>query len=822
MRYINSLFLEFIRKQLWVFIIIGFSFGYSQNLSGPTTVSANTSHTYSYTGGLHVFSWTAVGGTVTSTSRLGSVYSATVLWGSSGSGSITFNDFGLPLETLNVTITGGTGGNTSPPTNLSNENYVHTLAPRIATSNTTLLTNDEKIESVTYFDGLGRAKQSIGVRSGGNNEDIVTHVAYDQYGRVEKEYLPFAQANNGGTLLSNAQGLTNTFYTAKYPNDLGITPNPFSEKAFEASPLNRVFKQAAPGEDWAMGNGHEIEMDYQANSAGEVRRYTVGLTFANNTYTPSLDSSTGFYYTGELYKSITRDENHSGTTNKNHTTEEFKDAEGRVILKRTYNASVAHDTYYVYDDYGNLSYVLPPEVTHGATISSTELSELCYQYVYDYRNRLVEKKIPGKGWESIVYNKLDQPILTQDANLDAQNKWLFTKYDAFGRVAYTGLTNNSSSRINLQNTVNAISSQYVSKSSTQVTIAGTTIYYNNGAYPTSIHEVHTINYYDNYTFDRDGGNSETAYGVTPETNVKSLATGSKVRVLGTSDWITSVTYYDDKARPIYIYSKNSYLDTVDKIKSQLAFDGTVTETTTTHARTLFPTITTIDSFSYDHMNRLIDQQQTINSGTAEVIVENIYDELGQLESKGVGGTTAQSRLQTVDYTYNIRGWLKEINDVSSLGTDLFGFKINYNTADHGAATLFNGNISETEWKTANTDNSLKWYKYSYDALNRITSGTSHNGNYNLSGISYDKNGNISTLQRQGHINANATLFGTMDNLVYTYQNNSNKLVKVLDNGNDTYGFNDGANLTTEYTYDANGNMLTDANKGISSNIQYNH
>ncbi|WP_308694211.1 RHS repeat-associated core domain-containing protein, partial [Winogradskyella haliclonae] len=34
--------------------------------------------------------------------------------------------------------------------------------------------------------------------------------------------------------------------------------------------------------------------------------------------------------------------------------------------------------------------------------------------------------------------------------------------------------------------------------------------------------------------------------------------------------------------------------------------------------------------------------------------------------------------------------------------------------------------------------------------------------------------------------------------------------------------NDGANLTTEYTYDANGNMLTDANKGISSNIQYNH
>ncbi|WP_299118184.1 DUF6443 domain-containing protein, partial [uncultured Winogradskyella sp.] len=180
-----------------------------------------------------------------------------------------------------------------------------------------------------------RAKQSIGIRAGASCEDIVTHVAYDQYGRAEKEYLPFAQANNGGNLLLNAESLTNTFYTAKYPNDLGTTPNPFSEKDFEASPLNRVFKQAAPGEDWAMGSGHEIEMAYQTNSVGEVRRFTVDLAFANNTYTPTLElngSNGTDYAAGELYKSITKDENH--TSGNNHSTEEFKDAEGRVILKR--------------------------------------------------------------------------------------------------------------------------------------------------------------------------------------------------------------------------------------------------------------------------------------------------------------------------------------------------------------------------------------------------------------------------------------------------------------------------------------------------------
>ncbi|WP_299118108.1 RHS repeat domain-containing protein, partial [uncultured Winogradskyella sp.] len=297
----------------------------------------------------------------------------------------------------------------------------------------------------------------------------------------------------------------------------------------------------------------------------------------------------------------------------------------------------------------------------------------------------------------------------------------------------------------------------------------------------------------------------------------------KVRVLGTTEFITSVTHYDDKARPINIYSKNPYLGTVDEVKSQLAFDGTVTETTTTHSRTGFSTITTVDVFSYDHMNRLIDQQQSINSGTAEVIVENTYDELGQLESKGVGGTTAQSRLQTVDYTYNIRGWLKEINDVANLGTDLFGFKINYNEQEGAIqfADLYNGNISQTIWKTAN-DNEKRGYSYEYDDLNRIDRGIMRKGDnldvytrHHLRSVSYDKNGNIVALQRDSNVNI-------MDDLTYTYD--GNQLLSVTD-ANTTHlteGFIDGNTSGNDYTYDANGNMLRDYNKGISSNILYNH
>ncbi|TPV31126.1 RHS repeat-associated core domain-containing protein, partial [Paucihalobacter ruber] len=154
----------------------------------------------------------------------------------------------------------------------------------------------------------------------------------------------------------------------------------------------------------------------------------------------------------------------------------------------------------------------------------------------------------------------------------------------------------------------------------------------------------------------------------------------------------------------------------------------------------------------------------------------------------------------------------------------FAFKIGYN---EGTNPLYNGNISLTQWRSANTDNSLKTYSYTYDALNRIKTAIDNTGNYNLTEVHYDKNGNITNLQRQGHINGAATVFGIMDNLTYNYQANSNKLIKVADAGNTTYGFKDGTNQTIEYTYDANGNMVKDLNKGIvgpsnSNGILYNH
>lgn len=716
-------------------------------------------------------------------------------------------------------------------------------------------TNSEKIATIQYLDGLGRAIQTVGVRAGGSSQDMITHIMYDAVGRQTKEYLPYAATTNSGAYRTNALSATNSFYDAsKYEADFpGMTTstiNPYSEKFFESSPLDRVWEQTAPGKSWKVGtvidseghsDGHSIKFGYNTNSGTEVKYYIASTVMPGDVFIPSLVLS-GSYGAGELNKSVTKDENWKKTQTylNDHTTEEFKDKQGRVVLKRTYVSNAKYDTYYVYDGFGNLTYVLPPKAEANTDKpNTTELNELCYQYKYDVRNRLVEKKIPGKDWEYIVYDNLDRPVLTQDGMRRMANntslstdEWLFTKYDALGRVAYTGIYSSNSTRSSLQTTFSnkTAAQNYETKVTSGTGYWGT--YYTNGDFPSSNISILTINYYDDYNFNRAGtGTSVTAYGVSSVANPRGLQTGSRVRILGEDLFITSVNYYDGKGRPFYTFSFDDYLNTTDIVENNLDFTGKPIETKTTHKRTGKTDIVTIDLFTYDHMDRPVQQTQAINGDTTpEVIVNNTYDELGQLITKGVGGSTSQNRLQTVNYTYNVRGWLKGINNTGgsnstiSLGTgDLFGFQINYDNPSSGTA-LYNGNISQTYWKTANLDNSVKNYKYTYDALNRITSATDNTGNYNLTSIAYDKNGNIEALSRKGHTamsGSTVTAYGVMDNLVYTYETNSNKLKKVLDNANDSYGFNDGADQVTEYTYDMNANMLTDANKGIS-NVIYNH
>jgi RHS repeat-associated protein len=724
----------------------------------------------------------------------------------------------------------------------TNENYVFTRNYHKPLKNSTEITSNKDVtENITYYDGLGNPIQNIAIKASPSYKDIVTPIDYDIYGRGDKEYLPYMDID-GATAsyrkTSDAIARDINYYKLNFPVDIdNIEPNPFFQKKIENSPLNRVLLQASPGADWALNKGHNQKLEYQYNTNSEVRLYIVTLSLANNTFDPTLSLSTingGYYSSGQLYKNIIKNEN--WTSGNNNTTEEFKDKEGRTILKKTYVTSVVgnveistpHETYYVYDDYGNLTYVLPPK-TDGV-ITEPTLSALCYQYKYDTKNRLVEKKIPGKDWEYIVYDKLDRPVLTQDANLRTLKKWLFTKYDVFNRVIYTGvyIDSDNLTRILIQKEVNDNAALFETKTTNSTSIGSTTANYTNSIFPTGTLQntsidLYTINYYDDYSnIDLDGGVSSVSYGITPITNAKGLTTCLKIRVLGTTSWATNVNYYDSKGRSIYSYSKNNYLATTATVKTKLDFGGKTLETTSTHKKGIDSLITLVDTYAYDHAGRLLTQKQTINSQAQETIVSNTYNVLGQLITKGIGGKATLQRLQNINYTYNVRGWLTAINNVNAIGANLFAFQINYNKPSATGTAIFNGNISQTFWKTANPDSSVKNYNYTYDALNRLTSGVDNLNKFNET-LSYDKNGNIVKLKRLGEIVdglpllTNPNDFGVMDDLTYTYDS-GNKLTNVIDNSGHNQGFKNSSN----YTYDNNGNMLKDSGKIITTDIVYNH
>jgi RHS repeat-associated protein len=197
--------------------------------------------------------------------------------------------------------------------------------------------------------------------------------------------------------------------------------------------------------------------------------------------------------------------------------------------------------------------------------------------------------------------------------------------------------------------------------------------------------------------------------------------------------------------------------------------------------------------------------------------------------------------QSIDYRYNIRGWLTNINNsdlvddggvTNNDANDFFGFELKYNDpTSSGGTAQFNGNISESQWKIMGGQKQA--FGYMYDPLNRITSSTFSNidnpldnGKFNEKGLQYDRNGNIQYLNRNGRQDASqigVTQYGPMDQLQYTY--NGNQLTSVTDSAPNTTstegGFIDGNTNGYDYSYDANGNLTVDNNKSITG-VTYNY
>jgi len=701
------------------------------------------------------------------------------------------------------------------------------------------------LQTATYFDGLGRPTQNIAKEQSPTGQNIVTVFKYDNFGRKTIEYLPY-NSGSSDNYIHTAEADCMSFYSDG--NQTPVTTNvPYGQTIFENSPFDRVLEQSAPGEVWAsiLGSdqGHTIKYDQSTNSKNSIYDYKA---VANTSGYETL-SANGQYDHNILYITITKDEN--WTFGNAHTSHEYKNTQGQLILKRKFNGSTLHDTYYVYDQYGNLAFVIPPKALN--PVRQSDLDNLCYQYRYDRRNRMIAKKLPGVTWQFMVYDNMDRlrlsgPIISPFSD-GSQQGWHYKKYDSFGRAIITGYYNGKPVA-------------YESISELESLIAGQIIneqpygqswlhgdqnaFYTNRSFPLQSSNLLTITYYDNYRFCNPMPDFSSAIMSQPVAYNNStmkpigLVTGNWIRIIGDVNANlseSSYILYDNKDRVIRTTKKN-FLGTESHSDNRFDFNKLL-ETTTFHKRSANFGVTTCENYTYSAQDVLLSVTHKINTLALEPLASYSYDPHGRLENKNLGILNGNA-LQSIDYQYNIRGWLTKINGTSPgvpvlNQNDLFHFELYYDQPNGppnaNVKPLYNGNISGTRWMSESDGNIPRKYSYEYDALDRLLQASygyaniNNANNYNEK-LSYDKNGNITALERFGNADVPEAPH-SIDNLRYTYEGQSNKLLKIIDTTNDPLGFDDDSNGITDpvndFSYDNLGNMISDANKGITS-IRYNH
>jgi RHS repeat-associated protein len=768
------------------------------------------------------------------------------------------------------------------------------LSPQTNPNTMTGGTVQDVRQSTQYYDGLGRLVQTV-VKQGSlksstaSNVDLVIPVFYDNMGREQFKYLPFASnvvtagdVTNDGNFKTDPFQQQVAFYNAYLSGQSGeITGGlnwAYSKVNYETSPLQRVNSAFQPGTNWVGSETattpHPVKQQYVSNTGSTGDNVQI---WTCSTAAGAVPVNGQAYAAGQLFKNITISENGVQTV-------EFKDFEGKLILKQAQLAAVPGNnhsgwlnTYYIYDNLNNLRYILQPQAVQLLLTNSTWnlssipalLTELAFYTEYDLRNRPIIKRSPGAQPVYFVYDSRDRLVMQQDGNMRPLNNWLVTVYDTYNRIVKTGLLTDAT------------------PFATQLTNANSAAIQPDGSsYPSTSANftLESQNYFDNYSwmsstplsagFDASqvAANFSTSYSSYPYPRAVTLTgystlglqTGSLVNVVGAlGEYVQTTEYfasfYDDRNRVIQSQESNISGGT-DKTTHQYSFDNKELASNVSHAKgaTAHQNYTVLTSNTYDVLGRgtAIAKQITFNPASPTVTLSTKrYDELGQLQTKVLG-----NNLDQLTYEYNVRGWLLGVNrsfisntatGVAPVAGSYFGFELAYDKTGSSApgntyaAAQFNGNISGMVWKSGG-DRVGRKYDYTYDNANRLltanfnqnTSGATWDHaaiNYTVDHLQYDANGNILNMWQCGW---QITGTGTIDQLIYAYIPNTNRLQNVQDQQNQsattlgdfhyspTYRAALGGGppkpaTAVDYSYDNNGNLSADKNKDITG-ISYNY
>ncbi|MDH6354194.1 RHS repeat-associated protein [Dysgonomonas sp. PH5-45] len=648
------------------------------------------------------------------------------------------------------------------------------------------------VDQVEYMDGIGRQSQftQIGITPKGN--DLIVLKEYDSSGRDSITWLPVSLSRKGA-YLSPTSLIKNTIKAQH--NDAA----PYMKNIYENSPLGRPLQQYGPGEEWH-NNGKSSKIAYLFNTSIfrlHCCKFTIGTS--NNI------TKVGVYPEAEL--SIVEIKNEDG-----NGIYEFRNMIGQTILTRQINDDGNYDTYYVYDDKGNLRYVLPPLLSDGIAAgetvydTSTKMKQYAYIYKYDARGRCSEKKLPGCDWEYYIYDKADQLIFSQDGEQRKAGKWAFNKYDKFGRPIISGLYTTNKTRFQLstdcQNIVVCEEPDpnekgwkgYTSHTLPDLNLSAKILF---------------VSFYDNYIFENSTTGIGELFAEGGEASVEGQPAGfSKKRYSsakglltatldffdlpdGGQGYVPTVFYYDDRGQVIQRRTRTPIRLHVEF--TDYNFSGQpIKRKIVHHAAHQYTKTEEFYTYEYDHAGRLLKTTHALNNNAPVILAQNEYDEMGRLVSEQV----AQQPALKTDYAYNVRSQVKQIN------SDLFSQTLTYTPG---------GNIASTKWGSArnNTSNS---YSFSYDRLSRITSAAYTDiFNFNDCGSAYryDKHGNVKHIE----YGVNTPVRKSREALDITYTGNQMK--KVDDISPDGGYFIKYKTLSQEYGYNTNGAMVWDANKGDS-------
>ena len=633
-----------------------------------------------------------------------------------------------------------------------------------------------------YNDGIGRPYMYASNSQNTSGKYVYLLKQYDRKGRLGKVWLPIAIGTTCEEIDSTViEQTSRSYYNDNYPNDT---------RSYDA--LDRLIEEMPAGEDW------------QNNGKATRRAYTSNDTYGVIHYIAPLSSITlqqqGYYNSGMLIGEVETDEDgHDLTT--------YKNLRGQKVLERRMPinnlSSYKQDTHYVYNDLGQLRYVISPEYQFAGY-----KAKYAYEYRYDERGRVVKKILPGCEFIQYWYDDADRMTFMQDATLRGKGLYRYYLYDKFGRLCVQGLC----SDCNRSSAVNAVT--YVAVGSGY---CGTGYSVANASRITN-HTLEIVNYYDEYDYLR-------LYPDKPLLNrdnnvcVTGLMTG-EVNTTSNDETMVKSLYYDALGRSteMRMYGLEGMFSTNT---TEYTFDSNINKS----VETIFPNNSISDTLActtiynyHPNSGLLTTKQLAIKYGNTErmqQIQQFVYDDIGRITSVGRGGSAG-----LVSYNYNLRGWQTDISGQ--------GFEEHLYYTNGSGVPCYNGNISSLQWK-AYGDEYMRGYKYTYDTWNRLTDAIygernfdKHHNRYDERVLEYSLNGNIRRLQRRGLKDDGQ--YGKIDNLSLSYD--GNKLQTVHDDAApvtsyESFDFKDGVSQEVEYTYNGAGALTSDSNKGISS-IEYDN